>query len=67
MTKTCIGKIDHVYILNEPRYVKTGFLLMRKQRLRSASQLHREADQRLCFRFIDSTIPQLSKYKISSL
>ena len=27
----------------------------------------READQPLCFRFIDSTIPLLSKYKISSL
>ena len=27
----------------------------------------READQRLCFRYIDSTIPLLSKYEISSL
>ena len=27
----------------------------------------READQRLCFRYIDSTVPQLSKSKISSL
>ena len=26
-----------------------------------------EADQRLCFRYIDSTIPLLSKSKISSL
>ena len=26
-----------------------------------------EADQRLCFRFMDSTIPLLSKSKISSL
>ena len=26
-----------------------------------------EADQRLCFRYIDSTIPLLPKYKISSL
>ena len=32
-------------------------------------QLHgnREADQRLCFRFLDSTIPPLPRYKISSL
>ena len=27
---------------------------------------NREADQRLCFRFIASTIPLLPKYKISS-
>ena len=26
-----------------------------------------EADQRLCFRYTDSTIPLLSKYEISSL
>ena len=36
---------------------------------KDADQLrgNREADQRLCFRYIDSTIPLLSKYKISSL
>ena len=28
---------------------------------------HREADQRLCFRHMDSAIPLLLKYKISSL
>ena len=28
---------------------------------------YREADQRLCFRYIASTIPLLPKYKISSL
>ena len=28
---------------------------------------NREADPRLCFRYTDSTIPLLSKYKISSL
>ena len=28
---------------------------------------NREADQRLCFRYLDSTIPLLSKYEISSL
>ena len=27
----------------------------------------READQRLCFRYMDSTIPHLPKYEISSL
>ena len=36
---------------------------------KDADQLRRdgEADQRLCFRYIDSTIPLLSKSKISSL
>ena len=36
---------------------------------KAADQLrgNREADQRLCFRFTDSTIPLLLKYKISSL
>ena len=36
---------------------------------KDADQLlgHREADQRLCFRYIDSTIPLLSKSEISSL
>ena len=36
---------------------------------KDADQLHgnREADQRLCFRYIDSTIPLLSKSESSSL
>ena len=36
---------------------------------KDADQLrgNREADQRLCFRHIDSTIPLLTKYEISSL
>ena len=36
---------------------------------KDADQLrgNREADQRLCFRYTDSTIPLLPKYKISSL
>ena len=36
---------------------------------KDADQLRgdREADQRLCFRYIDSTIPLLPKYEISSL
>ena len=45
----------------EPRYEKTGFLHMRKQRRR------READQRLCFCYMDSTIPLLAESEISSL
>ena len=36
---------------------------------KDADQLrgHREADQRLCFRYLDSTIPLLPKSEISSL
>ena len=51
---------------NEPRREKTNVPHMQKQRRRSASRL-READQGLCFRCLDSTIPLLPKYEISSL
>ena len=52
-------------LLIEPRHEKTGFLHMRKK---DADQLrgNREADQRLCFRYTDSTIPLLFKSEISS-
>ena len=49
-------------------------LVMRKQDFcifenKDADQLrgNREADQHLCFRYTDSTIPLLPKYEISSL
>ena len=50
----------------EPRHEKTNVLHMRKQR---ADQLrgNHEADQRLCFRYLDSMIPLLSKPQIPSL
>ena len=56
----------HIRLLYEPRREKTGLLHMRKK---DADQLrgNREADQRLCFRNTDSTIPLLSKSEISSL
>ena len=48
-------------------------LVMRKlafciRKNKDADQLrgYREADQRFCFRYIDSTIPLLPKYEISS-
>ena len=47
------------YCINEPRREKTGFLHMQKQR--------RKADQRLCFRFTDSTIHLHPKFEISSV
>ena len=45
---------------------KTDFCICENK---DADQLrsNREADQRLCFRYTDSTIPLLPKYKISSL
>ena len=46
-------------LLFEPCHEKTGFLHMRKQ--------SRTADQRLCFRYTDSTVPLHSKFEISSL
>ena len=53
---------------------KINSLVMRKPMFcicenKDADQLrgNREADQRLCFRYIDSTIPLLSKSEISSL
>ena len=54
------GSFFHHTRTYEPRHEETGFLHMRKQRRRSANQ-------RLCFRYIDSTIPLLSKSEISSL
>ena len=68
----------NVALSNEPRHKKTGFLQMRKQRRRSASQFlcenkgadqlrsNCEADQRLCFRYTDSTLSLLNKSEISS-
>ena len=46
----------------EPCHEKTSLLHMRKQR-----RSHGEADQRLCFRYTDGTIPLLPKSEISSL
>ena len=50
----------------EPRREKPGFCICENK---DADQLrgNREADQRLCFRYIDSTIPLLSKSEISNL
>ena len=69
MLNTCMFKLCKSWaVLYEPRYEKTGFLHMRKQRRRSASRCgNRKADQRLCFRYTESTIPLLSKSEISSL
>ena len=51
--------------LFEPRHEKTDFFICENK---DADQLrgNREADQRLCFRYTDSTIPLLSISEISS-
>ena len=54
-------------LTNEPRRKKTGFLHMRKNKDADQLRGNREADQRLCFRYIDSTMPLVSKSEISSL
>ena len=51
----------------EPRREKTGFLNMRKKKNADQLRGNGEADQRLCFRYTDSTIPLLPKSDISSL
>ena len=50
----------------EPCHKKPAFCMHEN---RGADQLHsnRTADQRLCFRYIGSTVPLLSKSEISSL
>ena len=56
--------IGHIFMIRVIR--KPAFCICEN---RDADQLrgNHEADQRLCFRYIDSTIPLLPKYEISSL
>ena len=46
-----------------------ALLFLHKQKNKGADQLHSNcaADQHLCFRYLDSTIPLLPKFEISSL
>ena len=57
---TCPYNVDPPYtpLLYEPRCEKTGFCICE---IKDADQLrgNRKADQRLCFRYTDSTIPLL--------
>ena len=53
--------------LYEPRHEKTGFFCICENKDADQLRGYREADQRLCFRYIDSTIPLLPKYESSSL
>ena len=60
------GFVSIFYFTFEPRREKTGFCICENK---DADQLRddREADQRLCFRYKESTIPLLPKSEISSL
>ena len=53
-----------MYRLNEPRHEKTGFLYRCENKDANQLRGNREADQRLCFRYMASTIPLLPKFKI---
>ena len=57
----------NVYPLHEPRCEKTGFFHICE--IKDADQLcgNRKADQPLCFRYTDSTIPLLPESDISSV
>ena len=61
LSSSCMRRYDAY----EPRHEKNGCLHMRNK---DADQLrcNREADQRLCFRYTESTIPLLPKSEISS-
>ena len=65
--------LQHEFSNNLTALVCSLSLVMRKPAFcicenKDADQLrgNREADQRLCFRYLDSTIPRLSKSEISS-
>ena len=47
--------------LVEPHCDKTGFLRIKNKDADQLRGINRLADQRLCFRYINSTIPLLSK------
>ena len=57
---------EKILLTIEPRREKTFFCICENK---DADQLrgNREADQRLCFRYTDNTIPLLPKSEISSL
>ena len=59
--------IEKTLVLFEPRKEKPAFCICENKTQISFAVLNREADQRLCFRYMDSTIPLLSKSDISSL
>ena len=67
MAHSKLSYIPTKNIIIEPPHGKTKYLYRRKERRRDQLRSNCEADQRLCFRYKDSTISLLSKSKISSL
>ena len=72
--KVKLSSLNKCQIMSVLQKAKQMSLVMRKPDFclcenKDAHQLrgNREADQRLCFRYTDSTIPLLSKSEISSL
>ena len=63
MLNKIIGSKSTAYIIIEPRYEKPAFCICENK---DADQLrgNHKADQRLCFRYLDSTIPLLSRFEI---
>ena len=66
LNKIFMWKVQGVPEQNEPHREKTVFCICKNK---DADQLrgNQEADQRLCFRYIDSTIPLLPKSENLSL
>ena len=69
-----LGVIRDIYIIvcafslkHMSRFVRKPALCIRKNKDADQLRGNREADQHLCFLYIDSTIPLLSKSKISIL
>ena len=58
---------DRCKFIYEPRCEKTGFFCICENKDADQLRGNREADQRLCFRYTDTTIPLLSKSEISSI
>ena len=56
-----------IFRIYEPRCEKTGFLHICENKDADQLRGNHEADQRLCFRYTDSTIPLLPKSEILSV
>ena len=62
------SSVNEIYItIIMPCREKTGFMHICENKDADQLRGNRKADQRLCFRYTDSTIPPLPKYEISSL
>ena len=60
-----VSKVHHTQY--EQRYEKAGFFCICENKDADQLRINCAADQRLCFRYTDSTIPLLPKSEISSL